>query len=95
MAQVIQAGPSGIGGGRGANLDQEVQGYLEQLNGLFAEDPSMKHRFPIEVGWLPPAPGLHVRSLTHTHTHTHTHVHEHAHARCRASRASWTPWSMA
>jgi hypothetical protein len=49
MAQVIQAGPAGLGGGRGANLDQEVQGYLEQLNGLFSNDPALKHRFPIEA----------------------------------------------
>ena len=56
------------------------------------------HEAPLpDRGGLAPAGAWPARALadTHTHTHTHTHVHEHAHARCRASRASWTPWSMA
>ena len=50
MAHVIETTAAGIGGGKGASLDQEVQGYLDQLNNLFSEDELLKSRFPIEVG---------------------------------------------
>jgi len=89
MAQQVITTPAvGIGGGRGANLDQEVQGYLEQLNNLFAEDPQLKSRFPLEVGSAAEL-AAHVLGAPDRGV---THRPEGPLAPTSRSRGSWTPW---